>query len=161
MRPDVGRPFHPAARVFVAGGDTLLGAAILERLRAGGFRNTVGVPPQAPDLTDAGQVEDFFAEAQPDYVFLAAGKSAGIHGNQHHPAELMHDNLAVTTHVIHSAWRHNAAKLLYLASSCCYPKHAPQPMGVPGFFPGGAQRPALHTSPWAQSLSPAQICSQP
>src|SRR5262249_10326859 len=83
-----------------------------------------------------GQVEDFFTETRPDYVFLAAGKSGGIRGNQHHPAELMHDNLAVITHVVHSAWKHRTAKLLYLASACCYPKHAPQPMRIESLMAG-------------------------
>jgi GDP-L-fucose synthase len=116
------------ARIYVAGGTTLLGAALRRRLTATGHRNLVGVPPAEPDLTVAAQVEDFFAEAQPEYVFLAAGRSGGIALNQSRPAELMLDNLLVTAHVMDSAQRHGVGKLLYLASSCCYPRDAAQPL---------------------------------
>jgi GDP-L-fucose synthase len=136
MRPEARGSFNPAARVFVAGADSLLGAALLEQLRTGGFDHLVGGPPGAPDLTDAVQVADFFAESRPDYVFLTAGKSGGIDANQRYPAELMYHNLAVTTHVIHSAWRQRTRKLLYLASACCYPKLAPQPLGVESLMTG-------------------------
>lgn len=116
------------SRIYVAGGGTLLGAALLERLRAEGCTRLVGVPPDEPDLTAAGQVEDFFGEYRPEYVFFAAGKSGGIGLNQARPAELMFDNLLAAAHVMHAAHTHGAAKLLYLASSCIYPRHAPQPL---------------------------------
>jgi GDP-L-fucose synthase len=125
-----------SARIFVAGGQTLAGAAILDRLRETGHRNLVGAPPHEPDLTVAPQVDDFFGEARPEFVFLAAGKSGGIQLNRTRPAELMLDNLLVTAQVIDSAWRHGVKKLLYLASSCSYPKHAPQPMGVESLMTG-------------------------
>jgi GDP-L-fucose synthase len=124
------------ARIYVAGGDTLVGAALLERLHAAGYRNLVGTPPDEPDLIAAGPVEDFFGEARPDYVFLVAGKSGGIRLNQMRPAELMLDNLLVAAHVIHQAHRHSVKKLLYLASSCSYPKHAPQPLRVEDLMSG-------------------------
>jgi GDP-L-fucose synthase len=127
---------NPTSRVYVAGGTTLAGAALLERLRADGYRNLVGTPPDEPDLTDAGQVEDFFGEARPEYVFVAAGKSGGIRLNTARPAELMLDNLLVTAHVIDAAHRHGVTKLLYLASSCGYPKHAPQPFRVESLLAG-------------------------
>jgi GDP-L-fucose synthase len=136
MRPEARRSFNREARVFVAGGNTLLGAALLEQLRAGGFQDVVGTPPRAPDLTDPAQVDDFFAEHRPDHVFLVAGKSGGIDANQRRPAELMHDNLTVTLHVVDSAWRHGTSKLLYLASACCYPKRAPQPLGIESLMTG-------------------------
>jgi GDP-L-fucose synthase len=126
---------NPTARVYVAGGTTLIGAALLERLRAAGYR-PVGAPPDEPDLTDAGQVEDFFGEARPQYVFLAAGKSGGIARNQARPAELMLDNLLVTTHVVDAAHRHRVTKLLYLASSCSYPRNAPQTLRVESLLTG-------------------------
>src|SRR5262249_62197636 len=92
MRPEA-KPLLPAgARVFVAGGDTLLGAALRERLRAEDVR-LIGAPPWESALTDAVQVEAFFAEARPEYVFLAAGKSGGIRAHQAYPAALMRDNL--------------------------------------------------------------------
>ena len=124
------------SRVYVAGGDTLLGAALLERLQAAGHQNLVGLPPDEPDLTVAGQVEDFFAEARPDYVFVTAGKSGGIRANQTYPAELMLHNLLVTAHVLQSAHAQGVEKLLYLASSCCYPREAPQPLRVEALMTG-------------------------
>jgi GDP-L-fucose synthase len=126
----------PTSRVYVAGGDTLLGAALLERLQAAGYQNLVGLPPDEPDLTVAGQVEDFFAEARPDYVFVTAGKSGGIQANQTFPAELMLHNLLVTAHVLQSAHAQGVEKLLYLASSCCYPREAPQPLRVEALMTG-------------------------
>jgi len=77
---------------------------------------------------DPAQVDAFFARTSPDYVFLAAGSSGGIGANQRYPAELIRDNLLIECNVIHSAYRHRVKKLIYLASSCCYPKHCPQPM---------------------------------
>jgi GDP-L-fucose synthase len=127
---------NPTARIFVAGGGTLAGAAILELLRAAGYCNIVGTPPDEPDLSAPGQVEDFFAEVRPEYVFLVAGKSGGIRLNQDRPAELMLDNLLVAAHVIQQAHSHGVAKLLYLASSCAYPKHAPQPLRVESLMTG-------------------------
>jgi GDP-L-fucose synthase len=118
------------ARVYVAGGDTPIGAALLDCLRADGYQNVVGAPPDEPDLTAAGHVEDFFGEARPEYVFLAAGKSGGIRLNQTCPADLMLHNLLATAHVVDCAHRYGVRKLLYLASSCSYPKHAPQPLAV-------------------------------
>jgi len=79
-------------------------------------------------LRDASQVDAFFSHAAPEYVFLAAGRSGGIQANQDYPAELLLDNLLIECHVIHSACRHGVKKLLYLASSCSYPKDCPQPM---------------------------------
>ncbi len=124
------------ARIYVAGGQTLVGAALLELLRSAGYCNLVGTPPDEPDLTVAGQVEDFFGEARPEYVFLVAGKSGGIDLNRQRPAELMLDNLLIAAHVIHQAYCHRVRKLLYLASSCCYPKHAPQPLRVESLMTG-------------------------
>jgi GDP-L-fucose synthase len=124
------------SRIYVAGGDTLLGAALLDRLQAAGYDNLLGVPPHEPDLTVAGQVEDFFAEARPDYVFVMAGRTGGIHANQTCPADLMLDNLLVAAHVLHSAHTQRVAKLLYLGSSCCYPRHAAQPLRVESLMTG-------------------------
>jgi GDP-L-fucose synthase len=116
------------ARIFVAGSSTSTGAAILRQLNQQGYAEIVGGPGGEPDLTDASQVEAFFARTAPEYVFLVAGKSGGIAANQKYPAEFMLDNLLVGCHVIHSAYRHGVRKLLYLASSCSYPKQCPQPM---------------------------------
>jgi GDP-L-fucose synthase len=102
--------------------------ALLERLRADGCRRLVGVPPDEPDLTCPGQVAAFFFQTRPEYVILAAGKSGGIEANRSRPADLMLDNLLVAAHVLREASRAGVAKLLYLASSCAYPRLASQPM---------------------------------
>jgi GDP-L-fucose synthase len=125
-----------SARIFVAGGETLAGVALLEALRAGGYGKVVGAPPDEPDLTDAAQVEAFFDEARPEYVFLVGGMSGGIQRNRQCPADLMRDNLLVAAHVIHEAHSHDVAKLLYLAGSCSYPKNAPQPLRVESLMTG-------------------------
>jgi GDP-L-fucose synthase len=125
--PHDPRPFPPGARVFVAGGDTLIGTALLERLRESDAE-IVGAPPAEPDLTDAVGVEDFFAESRPEYVWLTAGKSGGIRANQAYPATLMRDNVLVAVNVLEAARRHGVSRLLYLASSCCYPRLAAQPL---------------------------------
>ena len=80
------------------------------------------------DLLDAGQVQAFFAAERPDQVYLAAAKVGGIHANNSYPAEFIHDNLAIATNVIHAAHLHDVQKLLFLGSSCIYPRNAPQPM---------------------------------
>ena len=117
-----------ASRIYVAGTRTLIGAAILGELERQGYTNVVGEPGEEPELTDASQIEAFFSETRPEYVFLVGGWSGGIGANQKYPAGLMLENLLVGCHVIDSAHRHRVKKLLYLASSCCYPKHCPQPM---------------------------------
>jgi GDP-L-fucose synthase len=83
-----------------------------------------------PDLTDGAAVEEFFARTRPEYVFMAGGPSGGIQANLRYPATFIRDNLLAETHVTHSAYRFRATKLLYLASSCCYPRECPQPMRV-------------------------------
>jgi GDP-L-fucose synthase len=125
-----------STRIYVAGGDTLLGAALLDRLRAAGHRRLVGTPPAEPDLTCPREVEAFFAAERPEYVFLTAGRSGGIRANQAYPADLMRDNLLVAAHVLHAAHRYGVARLLYLASSCSYPRLAPQPMAVGSLLTG-------------------------
>ncbi len=126
---------HSDARVFVAGGQTLIGAAVLERLRSEDL-TIVGAPPNEPDLTDTEAVDDFFARERPEYVILAAGKSGGIRANQLYPATLMRDNVLVVAHVLDAARRHGVRRLLYLASSCCYPRLAPQPLRVESLSSG-------------------------
>jgi GDP-L-fucose synthase len=121
------------SRVFVAGGSTLLGAAILDRLRDGGCNL---VDADEPDPTDAAQVEDFFAEYRPEYVFVAAGRSGGIGLNRESPADLMLDNVRVAATLLPAAHAHGVRKLLYLGSSCGYPRLAPQPLRVESLHTG-------------------------
>ena len=125
---------NTTSRIFVAGGNTLIGAAILRQLESQGYRNVID--EQESDWTDSVQVADFFARQKPEYVFLAAGKTGGIEANRRYPAALMLDNLLVECHIIHNAYRHGVTKLLYLASSCCYPKLCPQPMRVESLMTG-------------------------
>ncbi|MDY3555451.1 GDP-L-fucose synthase [Gemmata sp. JC717] len=120
----------PHTRVFVAGGNTLYGHALTTLLRTEGFQSLVGVGTTEPDLTDAAATDAFFAQERPECVFLCAGRSGGIGLNRAAPVELMRDNLLTTLNVLASAHRHGTAKLLYLASSCAYPKHAAQPLKV-------------------------------
>jgi GDP-L-fucose synthase len=124
------------AKIYVAGGQELIGAALLHQLEQQGYTNIVGKPGQEPDLTNPFQVETFFAQTRPDYVFVAAGKSGGIAANQKYPADLMLDNLLVASHIIPNAYRHGVKKLLYLASSCSYPRLAPQPMQIESLMTG-------------------------
>jgi len=115
------------SRIYVAGGSTLIGQALLHQLQATGHENLVGITDE-PDLTCPGQVEDFFGEYRPEYLFLTAGLSGGIQANRMRPAEFMLNNLLSNTNVIDQAQRHGVTRLLYLASSCIYPRAAPQPL---------------------------------
>lgn len=124
------------ARIYIAGGDTLLGIALRDHLRTAGYERLVGLPPEEPDLTDARQVEDFFDEARPEYVFLVGGPTGGIEANIRRPAELMWANLLIAAHVIAAAHEYGTKKLLYLASSCSYPRAALQPMSVKSLMTG-------------------------
>ena len=116
------------AGIFVAGHRGLVGSAIVRRLQAEGASNLVLRTRSELDLADQNAVEDFFARERPAYVFLAAAKVGGIHANSHYPAEFIQDNLAIQTNVIHSAWKHGTRKLLFLGSSCIYPRDCPQPI---------------------------------
>ncbi len=117
-----------AARVFVAGGRGLVGSAIVRRLRDEGFERLLTPTRRECDLTDQKAVEEFFEREKPDYVFLAAAKVGGIHANNTYPADFIRENLLIQTHVIDAAWRHGVKKLLFLGSSCIYPRLAPQPI---------------------------------
>jgi GDP-L-fucose synthase len=119
---------NPESSIFVAGHRGLVGSAIVRRLRADGFGNLVLRDRAELDLTRQGAVERFFAENRPEYVFFAAAKVGGILANNTYPAEFIQDNLVIQTNIIDSAYRHGTRKLLFLGSSCIYPKFAPQPM---------------------------------
>ncbi|EPR37181.1 NAD-dependent epimerase/dehydratase [Desulfovibrio sp. X2] len=116
------------ARIFVAGHRGLVGGAIARCLRRNGFTNIVTRTSAELDLRRQAPVEDFFAAERPDYVFLAAAKVGGIHANAAYPADFIRDNLQIQTNVIDAAWRSGTRKLLFLGSSCIYPKFAPQPI---------------------------------
>jgi GDP-L-fucose synthase len=127
----------PNARVYVAGAKTMIGGAIANRLRT---KPSAGViTEEEPDLQTRGAVDEFFARVRPEYVFVAAGRTAGIAGNQQFPADLMLDNLLVAGHLIPAAWKCGVTKLLYLASSCAYPKLAPQPLQAGSLWTGALE----------------------
>lgn len=115
-------------RIYVAGHQGLVGSAIVRCLQQAGYSQLLVRTHAELDLTDPAAVGDFFDAERPDYVFLAAAKVGGIHANASYPAEFIRDNLAIQTSVIHAAWHHEVKKLLFLGSSCIYPKLAPQPI---------------------------------
>ncbi len=116
------------SRIFVAGHNGLVGGAIVRRLKDLGFEHLLLRSRAELDLTSQAGVDGFFAQERPDYVFLAAAKVGGIHANEAYPAEFLRENLVIQSNVIHSAWKHGASKLLFLGSSCIYPKYAAQPI---------------------------------
>jgi len=119
---------HHDAKIFVAGHRGLVGSAIVRALKRAGFSNLLLRTRAQCDLTDQRAVRDMFAAEQPDYVFLSAAKVGGIHSNNTYPAQFIYENLAIQNNIIESSHRCGVKKLLFLGSSCIYPKHAPQPM---------------------------------
>ena len=117
-----------SSRIFVAGHRGLVGGAIRKHLEASGHTNLLFRTRQELDLINRARVDAFFAEFQPEYVFLAAAKVGGIMANQTKPAEFIFENLAVQINVIDAAYRNGAKKLQFLGSSCIYPRLAPQPI---------------------------------
>lgn len=116
------------ASILVAGHRGLVGSAIVRRLRMLGADNLLLVGREQLDLADQSAVAEFFAQEKPEYVFLAAAMVGGIYANNTYPAQFIQDNLAIQTNVIHSAWKHGTRKLLFLGSSCIYPRDCPQPI---------------------------------
>ena len=115
-------------KIYIAGHRGLVGSAIVRNLEASGYTNLLLRTSKELDLTSQAEVNKFFELEKPDYVFLAAAKVGGIHANETYPADFIRDNLQIQTNVIDAAYRNNAKKLLFLGSSCIYPKFAPQPM---------------------------------
>jgi GDP-L-fucose synthase len=116
------------SRVFVAGHRGLVGSAIVRRLEREGYGDLLVESRDNLDLRDASAVTNFFEREQPAFVFLAAARVGGILANDKYPAEFLRDNLLIESNVVHAAWRAGVRKLLFLGSSCIYPKFAPQPM---------------------------------
>jgi GDP-L-fucose synthase len=116
------------AKIYVAGHRGLVGSALVRALRQRGFSNLVERTHAQLDLADQAAAERFFAEERPEYVFVAAAKVGGIHANNSYPAEFIRENLAIEANVIHAAWRIGVRRMLFLGSSCIYPRMAPQPM---------------------------------
>ncbi len=116
------------AKIYIAGHQGLVGSAIERRLEELGFSNLVYRSCRELDLRNQQAVEDFFAAEKPEYVFLAAAKVGGIYANNTYPADFIYSNLIIQTNVIHTSYLHGVKKLLFLGSSCIYPKLAPQPI---------------------------------
>lgn len=116
------------AKIYVAGHNGMVGSAIVRVLNSLGFDNIVTRTSKELDLRRQVDVEKFFAEEKPDYVFLAAAKVGGIMANSTYPADFMYDNMIMEMNVIRSAWENGVKKLMFLGSSCIYPREAPQPM---------------------------------
>jgi len=116
------------ARIYVAGHRGLVGSALVRCLRAKGYDNLVVRTHAELELRDQAAVRAFFVKEKPEYVILAAAKVGGIHANNTYPAEFIHDNLVIQSNIIHSAWQNNVNRLLFLGSSCIYPKQALQPL---------------------------------
>lgn len=116
------------SKIYVAGHRGLVGSAIVQKLKDSGYENLVFRTYEELDLERQERVESFFDQERPEYVFLAAAKVGGIWSNSQFPAEFIYSNLVIQTNIIHSSYLYEAKKLLFLGSSCIYPKHAPQPM---------------------------------
>jgi GDP-L-fucose synthase len=116
------------AKIYVAGHRGMVGSAIWRELERQGFKNLIGRAHQELDLLDATAVSRFYAEQKPEYVFVAAAKVGGILANHEQPADFLFQNLQIQNNLIHGAWKAGVKKLLFLGSSCIYPKLAPQPL---------------------------------
>jgi len=116
------------ARIYVAGHRGLVGAALVRRLHEKGYQNLILVSSSELDLRDQAAVEDFYSKSRPEYVFIAAARVGGILANDTYPAEFLYDNLMIEANLIHGAYKHGVKKVLFLGSTCIYPKLAPQPL---------------------------------
>jgi len=116
------------SRIYVAGHRGLVGSAIWRELQRQGFDNLIGHTRQEVNLLDADAVQKFFAGTKPEFVFIAAAKVGGIYANDTQPASFLFENLQIQNNLIHAAWQTGVRKLLFLGSSCIYPKLAPQPL---------------------------------
>src|SRR6201996_6097477 len=116
------------SKIYIAGHRGMVGSAIYRKLEKEGFTNLITRTSAELDLRNQQQVADFFAQEKPDYVFLAAAKVGGIIANNTYKAEFLYDNLQIQNKVIHNSYLNGVKKLLFLGSSCIYPKLAPQPL---------------------------------
>lgn len=116
------------SKIYVAGNNGMVGSAIIRNLKEHGYTNIIGKSSKELNLIRQAEVEKFFETEKPEYVFLAAAKVGGIHANNIYPAEFIYNNLMIESNIIHSAYKNGVKKLLFLGSSCIYPKMAEQPI---------------------------------
>ena len=143
----------PDSRIYVAGHRGMVGSAIWRELELQGFRNLIGKSHAELDLLDTRAVDLFYSDHQPEFVFVAAAKVGGIKANDSQPARFLYDNLQIQNNLIHGAWRARVKKLLFLGSSCIYPKLAPQPLKEEYFLTG----PLEPTNQWYATAKIAGI----
>ena len=136
LNPEPEFILNKGSKIFVAGSNGLVGSAIVSRLRSGGYLNLLTPEIDEIDLTDQKAVAAFFTAERPEYVFLAAAMVGGIHANNTYPADFIHVNLTIQNNVIDQAYRHGVKRLLFLGSSCIYPKEASQPMSEDALLTG-------------------------
>ena len=129
-------PVNKSDKIYIAGHRGMVGSAIVRKLKAEGFAHLVFRSSDELDLRNQQGVQDFFQKEKPDYVYLAAAKVGGILANDSNRAEFLYDNLLIESNVIHSAYLNQVKKLLFLGSSCIYPKLAPQPLKEEYFLTG-------------------------
>lgn len=128
------------SRIFVAGHNGMVGSAIVRMLDASGYKNILTAPRSKLDLVDGSAVREYFLCERPSHVFLAAAKVGGIHANNTYPAEFIYNNLLIEANVINSAWISGVKTLLFLGSSCIYPKMASQPMSEESLLTGALEK---------------------
>ncbi len=116
------------SKIYVAGHRGLVGSALMWQLQAQGYSKLITRTHAELELTDQAAVREFFEQEKPEYIFLAAAKVGGVVANNTYPAEFIYSNLAIQTNVIHSAWESGVKRLLFLGSSCIYPRECPQPI---------------------------------
>lgn len=115
-------------KIYVAGHQGMVGSALIRKLQALGYSNIITATHQELDLTNQAETNTFFERYKPDYVFVAAAKVGGIYANNTYKAQFLYENLMIATNTIHAAYKSGVKKLMFLGSSCIYPKYAPQPM---------------------------------
>lgn len=128
-----------ASKIYVAGHRGMVGSAIVRMLEKQGYQNIIKRTSQELDLRRQADVEDFFAREKPEYVFLASARVGGIMANSNYPADFMYDNMMIQMNVIHEAEKNHVKKLLFLGSSCIYPKLAPQPIQEKSLLTGSLE----------------------
>ena len=150
------QPMPTDAKIFVAGHRGLVGSAIMRRLESAGFANVLTATRDELDLRDQGAVDEWFVAHRPDYVFLVAGTVGGILANSTRPAEFIYDNLMIHGTVVHASQSTGVTKLLYLGSSCIYPRHATQPISEEQLLTG----PLEPTNEWyaVAKISGIKLC---